>query len=106
MTRPPMPEPGSAADVVRAWDVRADRYLGLFRHELEGKPFDRGALAAFAARMPRGGRVVDGVVNGPSDLRVGEVKRLVWCGAGEDVAANRPGMVAGRDTKGAGGHLA
>ena len=59
MTRPPMPEPGSAADVVRAWDARADRYLELFRHELDGKPFDREALAAFAERMPGGGRVVD-----------------------------------------------
>jgi trans-aconitate methyltransferase len=59
MTRPPMPEPGSAADVVRAWDARADRYLELFRHELDGKPFDREALAAFAERMPRGARVVD-----------------------------------------------
>lgn len=54
-----MPEPGSAADVVRAWDARADRYLDLFRHELDGKPFDRDVLDAFADRMPRGGRVVD-----------------------------------------------
>ena len=59
MTRPPTPEPGSAADVVRAWDARADRYLELFRHELDGKPFDREVLDAFADRMPRGGRVVD-----------------------------------------------
>ena len=54
-----MPEPGSAADVVRAWDARADRYLELFRHEFDGKPFDRELLDAFARRMPRGGRVVD-----------------------------------------------
>ena len=61
MTRAPSPspEPGSAADVVRAWDARADRYLELFRHELDGKPFDRQVLEAFARRMPRGGRVVD-----------------------------------------------
>ena len=59
MTRPPTPEPGSAADVVRAWDARADRYLELFRHELDGKPFDREVLDAFASRMPRGGRVMD-----------------------------------------------
>jgi SAM-dependent methyltransferase len=59
MTRQPMPEPGSATDVVRAWDARADRYLELFRHELDGKPFDRELLDAFARRMPRGGRVVD-----------------------------------------------
>lgn len=54
-----MPEPGSAADVVRTWDARAARYLELFRHELDGKPFDRDLLGAFARRMPRGGRVVD-----------------------------------------------
>ncbi len=54
-----VPEPGSAADVVRAWDARADRYLELFRNELDDKPFDREVLDAFAGRMPRGGRVVD-----------------------------------------------
>ncbi|WP_022892493.1 class I SAM-dependent methyltransferase [Agromyces subbeticus] len=56
---PGSPEPGSAADVVRAWDARADRYLDLFRHELDGKPFDRAALAEFAARVGPGGRIVD-----------------------------------------------
>lgn len=55
----PAPVPGSAADVVRAWDARADRYLRLFRDELEGKPFDREALGAFAGRVVRGGRVYD-----------------------------------------------
>lgn len=54
----PAPVPGSAADVVRAWDARADRYLRLFRDELEGKPFDREALGAFAGRVA-GGRVYD-----------------------------------------------
>ena len=59
MTRPPTPEPSSAADVARAWNARADRYLELFRNELDGKPFDRELLDAFARRMPGGGRVVD-----------------------------------------------
>ncbi|MER5281671.1 class I SAM-dependent methyltransferase [Streptomyces sp. NPDC002809] len=53
------PEPGSAADVVRTWDARADHYLRLFRDELEGKPFDLDALNAFAARVSEGGRVYD-----------------------------------------------
>lgn len=53
------PEPGSAADVVRTWDARADRYLRLFRDELDGKPFDREAFHAFAARVAPGGRVYD-----------------------------------------------
>jgi cob(I)alamin adenosyltransferase len=30
------PEPGSALDVARTWDARAERYLQLFRHELDG----------------------------------------------------------------------
>ncbi|MEV4892732.1 class I SAM-dependent methyltransferase [Nonomuraea sp. NPDC055795] len=50
---------GNAADVVRAWDARADHYLRLFRHELEGKPFDREVLDAFAKRIGDGGRVCD-----------------------------------------------
>lgn len=56
---PPVPEPGSAADVVRVWDARADDYLRLFRHELAGKPFDLEALHAFAGRVGPGGRVYD-----------------------------------------------
>lgn len=56
---PPLPEPGSAADVVRTWDARADHYLRLFRDELDGKPYDRAALRAFAGRVARGGRVYD-----------------------------------------------
>ncbi|MFG3135723.1 class I SAM-dependent methyltransferase [Streptomyces sp. NPDC048211] len=55
----PMPLPGSAADVVRAWDARADLYLRLFRDELDGKPFDREVLDAFAGRVTGGGRVYD-----------------------------------------------
>ncbi|MEU1368716.1 class I SAM-dependent methyltransferase [Streptomyces sp. NPDC005803] len=55
----PPPEPGSAADVVRTWDARADHYLRLFRHELDGKPLDREALHAFAGRVGEGGRVYD-----------------------------------------------
>ncbi|MFJ6436355.1 class I SAM-dependent methyltransferase [Streptomyces sp. NPDC091416] len=55
----PVPEPGSAADVRRTWDARADHYLGLFRDELDGKPFDREALRAFAGRVGPGGRVYD-----------------------------------------------
>ncbi|MFI6861080.1 class I SAM-dependent methyltransferase [Streptomyces sp. NPDC050421] len=54
-----MPEPGSAADVVRTWNARADRYLRLFRDELDGKPFDREMLRAFAGRVGEGGRVYD-----------------------------------------------
>jgi SAM-dependent methyltransferase len=54
-----MPEPGSAADVVRTWDARADHYLRLFRDELDGKPYDREALHAFAGRVAEGGRVYD-----------------------------------------------
>jgi hypothetical protein len=54
MTR--TPPPGSAADVVRTWDARADRYLALFRHEWAGKPYDRAVLDEFAARVtPAGG---------------------------------------------------
>lgn len=46
-------------DVARAWDARADRYLELFRDELDGKPFDRDALTAFAGLVGEGGRVCD-----------------------------------------------
>lgn len=53
------PEPGSAPDVVRVWDARADRYLQLFRHELESKPFDQAVLTEFAKRVGHGGRVCD-----------------------------------------------
>ncbi|WP_405939017.1 class I SAM-dependent methyltransferase [Streptomyces sp. NBC_00726] len=53
------PEPGSAADVVRTWDARADHYLRLFRHELDGKPYDLAVLRAFARRVGVGGRVYD-----------------------------------------------
>jgi trans-aconitate methyltransferase len=56
---PPAPEPGSAPDVVRAWDARADRYLRLFRHEWADKPFDRAVLTALAGRVGAGGRVCD-----------------------------------------------
>lgn len=55
----PSPEPGSAHDVVRTWDARADRYLELFRHELDGKPLDQAVLAEFAGRVGHGGRVYD-----------------------------------------------
>jgi SAM-dependent methyltransferase len=55
----PFPEPGSAPDVARSWDSRAERYLELFRDELDGKPFDRALLADFAAHVGEGGRVVD-----------------------------------------------
>jgi len=48
-----------ALDVVRTWDARADHYLELFRHELDGKPFDRAALSDFARRVGAGGRVCD-----------------------------------------------
>ncbi|GAA1365715.1 class I SAM-dependent methyltransferase [Streptomyces beijiangensis] len=55
----PSPEPGSALDVVRSWDARADRYLQLFRHEWDAKPFDQAVLADFAERVGEGGRVYD-----------------------------------------------
>ena len=51
--------PGSSADVVRTWDARAERYLQLFRYELEGKPYDLEVLRAFAERVGAGGRVYD-----------------------------------------------
>ncbi len=41
------------------WDALADRYLALFRDELDGKPYDRRALDAFAGRVGSGGRVCD-----------------------------------------------
>jgi SAM-dependent methyltransferase len=47
------------AAVREAWDPRADRYLELFRDELEAKPYDQAALQAFAARVGADGRVVD-----------------------------------------------
>lgn len=59
MTSAPEPEPGSAADVVRSWDARADHYLELFRDELEGKPHDLALLAGFARRIGPRGRVLD-----------------------------------------------
>lgn len=55
----PAPVSPSAADVVRTWDARADHYLRLFRDELDGKPFDREVLDAFAGRVTEGGRVYD-----------------------------------------------
>ncbi|MEV0091391.1 class I SAM-dependent methyltransferase [Streptomyces sp. NPDC050738] len=55
----PAPEPGSAPDVVRSWDARADLYLRLFRHEWDSKPFDQAVLAEFAGRVGAGGRVCD-----------------------------------------------
>lgn len=55
----PSPEPGSPRDIARTWDARAEHYLRLFRHELDGKPFDLEALAAFARRVREGGRVYD-----------------------------------------------
>ncbi|WP_405761879.1 class I SAM-dependent methyltransferase [Streptomyces sp. NBC_01420] len=53
------PAPGSAADVVRTWDARAAHYLRLFRHELDGKPYDLEVLHAFADRVRAGGTVYD-----------------------------------------------
>lgn len=53
------PAPGSAADVVRTWDARAAHYLRLFRHELDGKPYDTEVLHAFADRVRAGGTVYD-----------------------------------------------
>lgn len=55
----PPPVPGGRADVVRSWDARADRYLELFRHEWDTKPFDRAVLDSFAAGIGEGGRVLD-----------------------------------------------
>ncbi|HET9552545.1 MAG TPA: class I SAM-dependent methyltransferase, partial [Anaeromyxobacteraceae bacterium] len=42
-----------------AWDPRADRYLALFRDELDGKPFDRAVFEAFVARLNGKGLVAD-----------------------------------------------
>jgi uncharacterized UPF0146 family protein len=55
----PAPVAGSPPEVTRSWDARADRYLELFRDELAGKPYDRAALAEFAAEVGPGGRVCD-----------------------------------------------
>jgi len=52
-------DPAHLAEVARRWDAAADRYLELFRHELDGKPHDLAALSAFAARVGPGGRVCD-----------------------------------------------
>ena len=50
---------GSAQEVARSGDARADRYLELFRDELDGKPFDRAVLDEFARRAGPGARVCD-----------------------------------------------
>ena len=49
----------SPAAVREAWDQRAARYLELFRHELDSKPYDLEVLQAFATRVGAGGRVAD-----------------------------------------------
>jgi SAM-dependent methyltransferase len=49
----------SLGSIREAWDPRADRYLALFRDELDGKPFDQGAFEAFAARLDGKGLVAD-----------------------------------------------
>jgi SAM-dependent methyltransferase len=45
--------------VTRYWDDTADKYLGLFRDELLGKPYDRAVLDRFAAALGRRARVCD-----------------------------------------------
>lgn len=46
-------------DVAGYWDVVAERYLELFRHELRDKPHDLAALDGFAASLQPGARVCD-----------------------------------------------
>jgi ubiquinone/menaquinone biosynthesis C-methylase UbiE len=45
--------------VIRYWDIVADKYLDLFRHELESKPYDLEILHAFAIDLGAGSRVCD-----------------------------------------------
>ncbi len=47
------------ARVARYWDDNADRYLALFRDELQGKPYDRAVLDRFATALGPGSRVCD-----------------------------------------------
>lgn len=46
-------------DVVQYWDSVAERYLRLFRHEFDDKPFDREVLKAFAEAVGHEGFVCD-----------------------------------------------
>jgi hypothetical protein len=39
---------GPAEEVARSWDARADRYLKLFRDELDGQSLPHGAIMASA----------------------------------------------------------
>jgi ubiquinone/menaquinone biosynthesis C-methylase UbiE len=47
------------AAITRYWDIVAEKYLDLFRHELETKPYDLEILKAFAANLGPGARVCD-----------------------------------------------
>ena len=47
------------ASIARYWDLVAPRYLELFRHEFDSKPYDCQLLASFAACLPAGARVCD-----------------------------------------------
>lgn len=47
------------ARVARYWDSIADRYLHLFRHEFENKPYDLEVLKAFASGLDSGSYVCD-----------------------------------------------
>ncbi len=49
----------SPGAIREALDPRADRYLALFRDEFDGKPLDRGAFEALAARLEGKGLVAD-----------------------------------------------
>jgi ubiquinone/menaquinone biosynthesis C-methylase UbiE len=49
----------SVEAVARYWNIVADRYLDLFRHELESKPYDLEILESFARSLPPGSRGCD-----------------------------------------------
>jgi ubiquinone/menaquinone biosynthesis C-methylase UbiE len=47
------------SSVIRYWNSVANRYLELFRNELQSKPFDLAQLSGFADSMGAGARVCD-----------------------------------------------
>ena len=73
------------------WDSVADRYLELFRHELQEKPYDRDVIIAFTGMLSAGAPVCDAGC-GPC----AHVTRLL-ADAGLDVALS--GIMAGGSTR-------
>lgn len=54
-----MPEPGFLATTRTSYDEVAETVAQLWRNDLDHKPWDRAALAAFAELVGPGGRVAD-----------------------------------------------